>query len=145
MSSPQASLQERLARLGSSVGEREAAHAESLGAARSQAEALHRVVADGVDAWSRAVTTAGAPYLTVELSEPRRDDKHIRAVELSLSRGRHRAIVTVKSRGEVTLVGPFRDGKTEGPCKSFPFDAESELHDALGDFLEAFLEDAATP
>jgi hypothetical protein len=51
----------------------------------------------------------------------------------------------VKSRGEVTLVGPFRDGKTEGPCKSFPFDAESELHDALGDFLEAFLEDAATP
>ncbi|MEN8182314.1 MAG: hypothetical protein ABFS46_07245, partial [Myxococcota bacterium] len=62
-----------------------------------------------------------------------------------LRRGRHQAIVTVKSRGEVTLVGPFRSGKTEGPCRSFPYDAEEELHKALGDFLERFLEEAATP
>lgn len=145
MSTRQDSLKERLARLGSTVGEREAAHAEALTAARKQAAGLHRLVADGLGAWAEAVTAAGAPHLSVELSEPRLDDKHVRAVEFSLSRGRHRAIVTVKSRGEVTLVGPFRSGKAEGPCKSFPFDAERELHDALGSFLEAFLEDAATP
>ncbi len=42
-------------------------------------------------------------------------------------------------------MGPFRTGKAEGPCLSFPFDAEAELEKALGDFLEQFLEEAATP
>jgi hypothetical protein len=45
----------------------------------------------------------------------------------------------------VTLVGPFRTGKPEGPCKTFPWDAREELDAALGDFLERFLEEAATP
>ena len=45
------------------------------------------------------------------------------AVEFELVRGRHCAIVTAKSRGEVTLVGPFHKGKNEGPCRSLPFDA----------------------
>jgi hypothetical protein len=81
----------------------------------------------------------------VELSEPRPDDKHLRSVQFDLRRGRHQAIVTVKSRGEVTLVGPFHAGKSEGPCKTFPFDAEVEIEKALGDFLERFLEEAATP
>lgn len=62
-----------------------------------------------------------------------------------LSRARHRAVVTVKSKGEVTLVGPFRAGKNEGPCRSFPFAEEAELDAALGDFLERFLEEAVAP
>ena len=45
----------------------------------------------------------------------------------------------------MTLVGPFHAGKQEGPCKSFPFDAEAELEAALGDFLESFVAEAATP
>jgi hypothetical protein len=81
----------------------------------------------------------------VEVGELRVDDKHLRAMEFELRRGRHRAIVTAKSRGEVTLVGPFRAGKAEGPCKSFPFEAPEELRRALGDFLERFVEEAATP
>ena len=74
-----------------------------------------------------------------------REDAAVRAVEFDLARGRHRAIVTVKARGEVTLVGPFHAGKTEGPCKSFPLAAEDEIRKALGDFLERFLTEAATP
>jgi len=73
------------------------------------------------------------------------DDKHLRSIEFDLSRGRYRAIITAKSRGDVTLVGPFRDGKTEGPCKSFPIDARDEVQGALAAFLESFLEEAATP
>ena len=73
------------------------------------------------------------------------DDKHLRAVEFDLVRGRHKAIVTAKSRGEITLVGPFRIGKEEGPCLSFPFDAKDEIRSALASFLERFLEEAATP
>ena len=40
----------------------------------------------------------------------------------------------------MTLVGPFRVGKVEGPCKSFPFEAQDELDRALGEFLEQFVE-----
>ena len=138
-------LRERLAALGASLGEREAAHAGALAAARERAVALRRAVAAGLDAFHATAASAGAPGLRVELSEPRLDDKHVRAVQFELRRGRHQAIVTVKSRGEVTLVGPFQAGKTEGPCKSFPFDAELEIEKALGDFLERFAEEAATP
>jgi len=51
----------------------------------------------------------------------------------------------VKSKAEVTLVGPYRAGKAEGPCRTFPFSAADELDDALGDFLERFLEEATAP
>ena len=68
-----------------------------------------------------------------------------RAIEFDLRRGRHGAVVTVKAKGEVTLVGPFRIGKVEGPCLSFPVDSKEELEAALGDFLERFLELAMSP
>jgi hypothetical protein len=102
-------------------------------------------VAAALGAFQEAAAKSGAEHIEVAVSEPRTDDKHLRAVEFDLQRGRHRAIVTVKSRGEVTLVGPFKAGKTEGPCRTFPWDAHTEVENALGDFLERFLEEAATP
>lgn len=138
-------LVESLAALGRSLGEREAEHRDALEAARKAAERWRAVVAEALAAFSDAAASAGAPQLQVEPSPLRVDDKHLRAWQFDLRRGRHAAIVTVKSRGEVTLVGPFREGKVEGPCLTFPWDAEEELHDALGEFLERFLEEAATP
>ena len=41
-------------------------------------------------------------------------------MQFDLRRGRHAAIVTVKSRGDVTLVGPFRAGKVEKDSEAFP-------------------------
>jgi hypothetical protein len=75
----------------------------------------------------------------------RLDDKHVRAIAFDVRRGRHAGVVTVKSRGEVTLVGPFRSGKTEAPCRTFPWDAQDDIDGALGDFLLRFLEEAVTP
>lgn len=142
-------LGERLVALGRALGEREQAHADALAAARQLAANLHARVAAALDGFHRAVRESGAPHLRVALSEPRVDDKHLHSVQFDLRRGRHAAIVTVKSRGDVTLVGPFRDGKAEGPCKSFPFaDPErvgEDLEAALAGFLEAFLEAAAAP
>jgi hypothetical protein len=138
-------LRERLAALGRELAEREAAHREGLAAARARAALLRAEVADALEGFREGVAAAGAPHLEVRLGELRLDDKHVRAVEFDLSRGRYRAIVTVKARGEVTLVGPFHAGKTEGPCKSFPLAAEDEIRKALGDFLERFLAEAATP
>ncbi|MGH0029740.1 MAG: hypothetical protein ACQGVC_08110 [Myxococcota bacterium] len=140
-----AALGPRLAALGRSLGEREAGHREELAAARACAERLRGDVAAALEQFHAAAEAAGAPHLRVELSEIRLDDKHLRAVEFDLVRGRHKAIVVAKSRGELTLVGPFHTGKPEGPCRSFPFDARPEIEQALGTFLESFLEEAATP
>jgi hypothetical protein len=136
-------LTDRLRELGRELAARELEHRDALEAARRQAESLRTQVALALEGWHEAV--AGAPQLAVRVGEIRPDDKHVRAVEFDLTRGRHRAIVTVKSRGDVTLVGPFHAGKTEGPCKSFPFGADAEIRKALGDFLERFLTEAATP
>jgi hypothetical protein len=140
-----APLRERLAALGRELAEREAAHAAGLARARATAEGLRRQVAGALDAFHAAARAGGAPQLEVALGPLRPDDKHLRAVQFDLRRGRHAAIVTVKSRGEVTLVGPFHAGKQEGPCKSFPTDAQAEIEAALGEFLANFLDQAATP
>jgi hypothetical protein len=140
-----AELAERLEKLGRSLGEREAPHQDGLRAARACVERLHGWVAAALEGFHAAAQAAGAPQLRVELSPVRTDDKHLRAAMFDLARGRHRAIVTARSRGEITLVGPFHAGKTEGPCLTFPLDAGSDLCSALSGFLERFLEEAATP
>jgi hypothetical protein len=129
-------------RLGRAMRDRESEHADDLAAARVFVTRVHAAVAKALADFNAA---AGLPQLAVELGEIRTDEKHVRAVEFDIVRGRQRAIVTAKSRGEVTLVGPFHRGKTEGPCKSFPFDAGPELQAALIEFLEQFLEAAAHP
>jgi len=138
-------LRRRLEEIGRHVGTQEAAHAAALEEARRRADALRAMVAHALDGFHAATAASGAPHLRVELGRTRLDDKHIRAVEFELRRGRHVGIITVKSRGEITLVGPFHAGKKEGPCVTFPFAAERELLQALGSFLERFLAEAVTP
>ncbi len=138
------SLNDRMEALARGVAEREATHAADLARARVRADVLHTQVESAIGRFNEVVGV-DVPHLRVEVSPPRIDDKHLHAIEFDLARGRHRAIVSVKSKGEVTLVGPFRAGKNEGPCRSFPFSEEDELDDALGDFLERFLEDAVAP
>ncbi len=138
-------LGDRLEHLGRELGEREAAHRGGLDQARACAEKIRSRVGSALERFHRGAHAAGAPHLRVALGEIQVDDKHLRAVEFDLRRGRHRAIVTVKSRGDVTLVGPFHVGKPEGPCCTLPLDAEGEIEAALGAFLERFLREAATP
>jgi hypothetical protein len=144
--SPQSiSLRDRLTAAGRAIGEREAVHQDDLAEARRRAEALRTQVADAMDAFHAAAARAGSPHLRIDVGPVHLDDKHVRAVEFAVERGRHVALVIVKARGDVTLVGPFRTGKTEGPCRTFAWGAEAEIEGALGDFLERFLEEAATP
>lgn len=141
----ESSLSERLTRLGAALGEREAEHRDAIAEAWRRSQALRAEIGAALDAFNRAAARAGATQLAVQLGDTRTDDKHLRAVQFDLTRGRNRAVVTVKSRGEITLVGPFHAGKPEGPCKTFPYGAESEIRAALGDFLEKFLAEAASP
>jgi hypothetical protein len=140
-----AELAARLDKLGLSLGEREASHQPGLRDARACLQSLRSAVAAGLERFHAAAARAGAPQLQIALSEVRPDDKHLRALQFDLARGRYRAVVTARSRGEVTLVGPFHAGKTEGPCLTFPLDAGDDLRAALTSFLEKFLEEAATP
>ncbi len=139
------SLSDRLARLGKELGDREAEHRDAVAEAWRRAQSLRAEIGVALDAFAAAAARAGAAQLAVQLGDTRTDDKHLRAVQFDMTRGRSRAVVTVKSRGQVTLVGPFHAGKAEGPCKSFPYGAEEELGAALGDFLEKFLAEAANP
>src|SRR5208283_3121189 len=118
-----AELRQRLEEIGRQVGREEALH---------RADALRTVVAEALQGFHAAAAASGAPHLRIELGPTRLDDKHVRAVEFEIRRGRHLGIVTVKSRGEITLVGPFHAGKKEGPCMTFPFAAERELLEGLG-------------
>jgi len=146
-------LEEALEQLGKTLADRETAHGEGLEAARATATALHARVAAALEHYHSAVEAGGAPQLRVELTPPRVDEKHVRSYEFDLRRGRHRGLFVLKSRGELTLVGPFRTGKSEGPCRSFPLDAGglvegealSEIDRALVEFISSFLEEAATP
>lgn len=139
------SLGDQLEAQGRRLGAREAEHADELERARQRAAAIHGVVSEAVERFHAGVADTGAPHLRIAVSAIRVDDKHVRAVEFELSRGRHKAVVIAKARGEVTLVGPFHAGKEEGPCRSFPFEAEREVGEALGTFLERFVEAAVTP
>jgi hypothetical protein len=138
-------LEEALERLGRTLAEREASHAEGLAAARDKAAELYARVEAALARYHAAIEASGAPHLRVELTPPRLDEKHVRSYEFDLRRGRHRGLFILKSRGELTLVGPFRTGKAEGPCRSFPVSAEAEIDAALVEFVSSFLEEAATP
>ncbi len=138
-------LGDRLEALGQTLGAREAEHREGLERARNCVERLRDRIEGALERFHRAAARAGAPHLRVSLGEIRTDEKHLRAVEFDLRRGRYRIVVTAKSRGDVTLVGPFRVGKNERPCRTFPLESGAELNDALANLLESFLEEASTP
>lgn len=138
------SLNERMKAFAQDVVAREVHHAEDMRRAAERLGTLHGEVSQAIDAFNAEVA-ADVPQLEISVSEPRIDDKHLHAHEFELARGRHRALVIAKSKAEITLVGPFKTGKNEGPCRTFPFAAGSELEDALTEFLERFLEEATAP
>ncbi len=146
-------LASAFAQVGRTLGEREAPHREGLEAARATANALHARVSAALEHYHAAIQTAGSPHLRVEIGDPRLDHKHVRSYEFVLKRGRHRGLFILKSKGQLTLVGPFREGKTEGPCQriQLPYSGSSaaasndEVDAAIIEFVSKFLEEAATP
>ena len=83
--------------------------------------------------------------LAVQVSDPRVDDKHLHAVQFDITRGRHQVIVTAKCKGVVTLVGPFKQGDEEGPCRRIDLEDDAAIEAGLEVVLLAFLEAAFAP
>ena len=138
-------LIDELEEIGRRLGARETAQGEQRERVQKRATELFERVQRGLDGFHRGMSDAGASHLAVDLSKPRIDDKHLHSMQFDLARGRHRLIVTVKSKGEVTLVGPFKAGKQEGPCKSIPLDDDQAIDAGLSLVLSEFLEQAFSP
>jgi len=138
-------LRAQMEALGRSLGRREAAGSEALAEAWRRAEGLRSVLQDAVDGLHEGLARGGASWLRLEVGPARLDEKHVQAVQIEVGRGRTRLLVTVKSRGEVVLVGPFRTGRTEGPCQKLGWDDEAGLRQALAERLATLAEQALMP
>lgn len=145
-------IRQRALQQGRTLGEREAGQALLLEDARRLAGEFRDWVERGVASFQQGLRESGATHLCDEslfrISPLEIDAKHIRAVGFSLQRGRYKICIVVKTKGSVTLVGPFQLGKKEGPCRKFPVPTEERaLHEfeaALADLLTAFFEAALT-
>ncbi len=127
----------RIASLAAAIAGREAERTEARRAARGMADRLHADVAGAIDVFRRVTRERGAPHLDlIDLGPVEPDDKSVRAFQFRLRRGRHVAVVVCKDRGEVMLVGPFRRGGTEGPCRP----VRSPQRGAPGEEIEGALE-----
>ncbi len=136
-------LSERLEGIGAELREREDGERDKFERTWERAREIHARVEAGLAGFARGA--GDVEHLAVELSTPRNDDKHLHAVQFDASRGRHRVIATVKAKGVVTLVGPFKDGDTEGPCKRIDLDDDAAIDAGLEAVLVDFLEVAFAP
>jgi len=137
---------DRIARLAGALAGREAGRVEARRAARELADRLHGEAERALEVFRRVTREQGAPHLDlIRLGPVEPDAKSVRAFEFRIRRGRHVAIVVTKDRGEVLMVGPFRRGETEGPCRpvrsdggegSLP-DPSAALEALLADLIEA--------
>ncbi|MCP4035396.1 MAG: hypothetical protein GY733_00540 [bacterium] len=137
------SLAAKMEQIGARLAEREAGVADQMERVWKRAREIRMRVDAGLEGFRRGA--GDLAQLAVTLSEPRLDEKRLHAVQFDVARGRHRVIVTVKSKGVVTLVGPFKDGSQEGPCKRIDLDDDAAIDAGLEEVLAAFLEDAFAP
>ena len=74
-------LDERMNEAGRRLGEREAPHADPLEKAAAHARALHEKVRKALVQFHAAASRSGSPHLTIALTEPQLDAKHVRAFQ----------------------------------------------------------------
>jgi hypothetical protein len=95
-----------------------------LASARGAAEELRAQAQACVEAFVGRARALGAEQLgDVAVSPVGPDRKHVDCVQFSVERGRSVLLcVAIGSAqgGKMRLVGPFKQGKAEGPCGDFP-------------------------
>ncbi len=97
-----------------------------LCATRVGAQRLRALAAEAVEAFRRRAGALGADHLTdLSVSELLPDEKHVDCLQFVLTRGRWRLICVAIAEAppRVRVVGPFKQGKEEGPCSDFPLDS----------------------
>ena len=133
---------DRIGDLARTLARREKGRVPGRAAARSLAERLQSLARDAVGRFAVVAAGEGAPHLDlVTVSDVEPDDKSIRAFQVRLTRGRHEAVIVSKDRGEVMLVGPYRKGDTQGPCRPRSEDSDGPDPEALRAAVEDLVAD----
>jgi hypothetical protein len=132
---------DRLEALARSLAERDHGRRHDREVARLRAERLRAQVEEALQRFAAAAAAAGAPHLghLVEVGPVEPDAKSVRAFQFLVSRGRHEGIVVSKDRGEVMLVGPYKQLQEQGPCNPVQIRGDDLGGEALDAALEAFL------
>jgi hypothetical protein len=133
----------RFEALARELAERDRALAAPLATARSAAVELRRHAEHAVATFCAAARAQGAEHLTeLRVGPVEPDEKHVDCIQLRIARGRHELVCVADSGGRMTLVGPFRRGKQEGPCADFPLRGP-ELLAGFDERLEALIRTAS--
>jgi hypothetical protein len=129
----------RFEQLAAALADRDRGVSSSLESVRPALEGLRAKALGAIEAFVRVARAHGGAHLTdIELSAVESDEKHVDCLQFKVARGRWELTCVGKSRGVVTLVGPYRRGGPEKPCAHFPLpsaEADGTLQDLLLDLL----------
>jgi hypothetical protein len=133
----------RFEQLAAALADRDRDVSTSLGSVRPALEALRSCALDAIQAFVRSAREHGGAHLTdVGVGPVEPDEKHVDCLQFQVMRGRWKLTCVGKTRGVVTVVGPFRHGEPEKPCAEFPLPS-AEAEAGLEDRLLALLREAS--
>ena len=96
-----------------------------------------------VDAFRSAVCKKGSEHLGhIEVGPVEPDAKHVDCIQFTIARGRFEAVCVAKAKGVITLVGPYKRGKTEKPCNDYELSG-SETEAGLEELLLELIRQAS--
>ncbi|MFQ5513879.1 MAG: hypothetical protein ACE5FG_05525 [Myxococcota bacterium] len=133
---------ERFVELAAELAERDRELPSRLAGVREGATALHAIARSALEHFQEELRKRGAEHLaSFAIGPVEPDEKHVDCLQFRVSRGRWEILCVAKAREEgpkVTLVGPFRRGKPEKPCRDFPLrsdEVERGLEDVLVELI----------
>ncbi len=132
---------ERFERLASELAERDRDLSDAMRDATVAAKELRAHAVACIDAFTARARAEGAQHLTdVAVGAVGTDAKHVDCASFTVVRGRWESVCVAKPepRAKVTLVGPFKKGKPEEPCRDVALRGE-ESRRGLEDLLLALL------
>jgi hypothetical protein len=136
---------QRFRELAEELAARDPELTQRLAHAEAAAVALRDRVSDAVEAFRKRAAELGAGQLRdVRVSPVEPDEKHADAVRFRVTRGRLEllCVAVASGPGKFKLVGPFQQGKQEGPCAQAQFSGP-ELESLVEERLVALLREAA--
>ena len=133
----------RLVELAERLMQRDRDLAAPLEAVWEAARELREEAHAAVEAFRGVLLARGAGHLArIEVGPVEPDEKHVDCVQFRIARGRWQALYVGKAAGKATLVGPFKLGHSEQPCRDFPLRGP-EVERGLEDLLLTLIEKAS--
>ena len=121
-------MEKRFSALAHELATRDRDLGPGLEDARQGARRLRAHAAGCIAEFAAAATSCWAPHLAeIEVGSVEPDEKHVDCIQFKVRRGRFEIVCVAKAKGKVTLVGPYKRGKSEKPCRDFALEGEAVL------------------